>query len=68
MSSVISMRLATGIVLLIAGTVWILQGFDLAFAPESFMTGDMTWVLWGALAALTGGILIWAELRRRSDS
>ncbi len=60
------MRLATGIVLVIAGTIWILQGFDVAFAPESFMTGDRTWVLWGAVALLVGIGLVW-RARRRSD-
>ena len=36
-------RVATGVVLLIAGAIWILQGLDIAFAPESFMTGDRFW-------------------------
>lgn len=53
------MRQATGIVLLIAGAIWILQGFDVAFAPKSFMTNDRWWVLWGALAALAGAALVW---------
>ena len=60
------MRLASGILLVIAGTIWILQGFDVAFAPESFMTGDRTWVLWGSLALLLGIGLAWSA-RRRSD-
>ena len=59
------MRLAGGIVLLISGTIWILQGFDLAFAPKSFMTGNTAWVLWGTAAVLAGGVLIW---RSRSGS
>lgn len=60
------MRLASGILLVIAGTIWILQGFDVAFAPESFMTGDRTWVLWGAVALLLGIGLAWSA-RRRSN-
>ena len=53
------MRLAGGILLLISGTIWILQGLDVAFAPESFMTGNPTWVLVGTVAVLTGSGLIW---------
>ncbi len=53
------MRQATGIVLLISGTIWVLQGYDVAFAPKSFMTGDRWWVLWGVLAVLVGGVLLW---------
>ena len=53
------MRLAGGILLLISGTIWILQGLDVAFAPKSFMTGNTAWVLWGTVAVLTGGGLIW---------
>ena len=60
------MRLAGGIVLLLSGTIWILQGFDLAFAPQSFMTGNTAWVLWGTVAVLAGGVLIWRS--RRSGS
>ncbi|MDX1468979.1 MAG: hypothetical protein R3258_06525 [Acidimicrobiia bacterium] len=45
-------------VLILTGTVWILQGFDVAFAPESFMTGDSMWVIWGVVAILIGaGVL-----------
>jgi hypothetical protein len=50
---------AAGIILALIGLVWVLQGFDVAFAPQSFMTGDTTWVVWGALAMLAGGVLFW---------
>ncbi len=50
---------AAGIVLAIIGLVWILQGFDVAFAPQSFMTGDMAWVAWGLVAMVAGGLLFW---------
>lgn len=50
---------AAAIILLIVGLVWILQGLDVAFAPKSFMTGDMAWVAWGAGAMLAGGLLFW---------
>jgi len=52
------MRLATGIVLVIAGGIWVLQGLDVAFAPKSFMTGRPWWVLWGGVAIALGGFLI----------
>jgi hypothetical protein len=52
------MRLAAGILLVIAGLIWILQGLDVAFAPKSFMTANPWWVLWGAVAVVLGGFLI----------
>ncbi len=59
------LRIAAGVLLLIAGTIWILQGLDIAFAPESFMTGERWWVLWGALAVAGGGGLVWVGWLRR---
>ena len=47
-----------GILLIATGVVWVAQGLDLAFAPSSFMTADRLWIFLGALAALTGSILI----------
>jgi len=57
------LRLASGIILIIAGLIWILQGFDLAFAPESFMTGNRWWVLWGGGAVAAGAVSIWWQRR-----
>ena len=34
------LRLGSGIILIIARFIWILQGFDVAFAPQSFVTGS----------------------------
>jgi hypothetical protein len=50
---------AAGIILAIVGLLWILQGLDVAFAPQSFMTGDTAWVALGAVAMLVGGLLFW---------
>jgi hypothetical protein len=50
---------AAGIILAIVGLVWILQGLDVAFAPQSFMTGDTAWVALGAVAMLVGALLFW---------
>jgi hypothetical protein len=58
-------RLAIGIFLIIAGTIWVLQGFDVTFAPESFMTGDRWWVLWGGGALIAGALII--SWHRRSS-
>ena len=57
--------MAAGIVLAIAGVIWVLQGLDVAFAPESPMTGDMAWVAWGAVAMLVGAVLVWRGWPRR---
>lgn len=53
------MRAAVGVVLVVAGFVWILQGLDAAFAPESFMTGDRSWIVWGTFTVVVGGALVW---------
>lgn len=58
------LRLASGIILILAGTIWGLQGLDVSFAPQSAMTGDQTWVVLGAVAVLVGGGLLWS-LRSR---
>jgi len=56
--------LVLGIVLVLAGAVWIAQGLDLPFAPSSFMTADRTWVLIGAAAVVAGMVLIgWTRQR-----
>ncbi len=59
------LSLAGGILLVLGGSVWILQGLDVAFAPESFMTDDRLWVLWGTFALLAGVFLIVRYARNR---
>ena len=57
--------LALGILLVLGGLVWIAQGLNLPFAPQSFMTADRTWILIGAATALAGVVLIgWARQRQ----
>ncbi|HEX5038629.1 MAG TPA: hypothetical protein VFW95_00660 [Candidatus Limnocylindria bacterium] len=56
--------LALGIVLVLAGLVWIAQGLNLPFAPRSFMTADRLWVLIGAATAFVGGLLVGRARRR----
>jgi hypothetical protein len=56
---------ALGIILGIAGVIWILQGLDIEFAPQSFMTGDPLWVVLGVVAVLAGSALLWRGARRK---
>ena len=53
-----------GILLIAAGSVWIAQGLDLAFAPQSFMTADRTWIVIGAATAFVGAIVVGLARRR----
>lgn len=54
------LKTATGALMIVAGAIWVLQGFDVAFAPHSFMTGNLQWVLWGGLALVAGcGLVLW---------
>jgi hypothetical protein len=46
-----------GIALAVIGAVWILQGFNSEFAPDSFMTGSPVWIVVGVLT-LAGGIAL----------
>ena len=59
------MRIAlniAGILCLIAGCVWILQGINVL--PGSFMTGHTKWAIYGTMLAIAGiGILISANRR-----
>ena len=56
-------RFAAGIVLLLAGLVWLAQGLNLPFAPRSFMTADRAWVLIGAVTALAGAVVLTRQRR-----
>jgi hypothetical protein len=57
--------LATGILLVLAGSVWVLQGLDVAFAPQSFMTNNRWWVSWGILAVVVGVFLVVRYVKSR---
>lgn len=57
--------LVAGVLLALAGGVWILQGLNVPFAPRSFMTGGGTWVLLGVLALLAGVTVAALSLRGR---
>jgi uncharacterized membrane protein HdeD (DUF308 family) len=41
-----------GVLLVLIGIVWILQGINVL--PGSFMTGQMQWAIYGAIAVVIG--------------
>ena len=54
-----------GLIMVAMGTVWILQGLDLAFRV-GFMVGDKRWTLYGAVLALFGiAQIIWSNTRTK---
>jgi hypothetical protein len=54
-----------GIAMILAGTVWMLQGLNLAFRV-GFMVGDFHWTIYGAILALVGiAQVIWSNTRQR---
>ncbi|MGD2061368.1 MAG: hypothetical protein PVF87_10915 [Acidimicrobiia bacterium] len=57
------LRIVSGVVLVLAGAIWILQGLNVAFAPESFMTGDRSWSWIGTGAVVAGSGLVWWGIR-----
>jgi hypothetical protein len=57
-----------GLVMVLMGAVWILQGLDLAFRV-GFMVGQRRWVLFGAILALVGlAQIVWSNIRQSSRS
>lgn len=62
------LRIVSGVVLVVAGTIWILQGLNVAFAPDSFMTGDRSWTWVGAVAVIVGVGLAWWGVRSGGGS
>ncbi len=55
-----------GVVLLLMGAVWFLQGLNLL--PGSFMTGQLEWAVAGAAAVVAGLGLIFFTSRRPGGS
>lgn len=53
-----------GVLLVLIGCVWILQGINLL--PGSFMTGQMQWAAYGAVAVVVGALLVVSSRRKRS--
>ena len=63
----IAMRLASsllGLVMIAMGTIWMLQGLNLAFRV-GFMVGDKHWTVYGAILALLGiAQVYWSNSRQ----
>ena len=53
-----------GGIFIFLGIVWILQGINIL--PGSFMTGQMQWAIYGAIAAAVGVLLLVAARRLKS--
>jgi hypothetical protein len=52
-----------GSLLVLVGAVWILQGVNVL--PGSFMTGQIQWAIFGAIAVIAGlGVLVFANRQR----
>lgn len=51
-----------GILLLLGGAIWFLQGINIL--PGSFMTGQIRWAFYGALA-MAAGLGLFIVARRR---
>lgn len=61
----IALNVAAALVFLV-GFVWFLQGIDIL--PGSFMTGQIEWAVYGALAVFASVALFrYANRRRSSD-
>ena len=60
--------LVLGVLLVLAGGLWTLQGLGIVMWPaESFMLADRSWAVNGAITVVVGLVLIWLsrKLRRR---
>ncbi len=56
--------IVVGLLLAVAGAIWVGQGLNLPFAPRSFMTRDLTWTAIGAVAVVIGiGLAAWGWRR-----
>ena len=50
-----------GAVLALLGVIWILQGINVL--PGSFMTGQIKWAYYGAIALVAGCVMLFAAKR-----
>jgi hypothetical protein len=57
-----------GLLMVMTGVVWMLQGLNLAFRV-GFMVGQSRWVLFGAILAVVGiAQTVWSNVRQSSAS
>jgi hypothetical protein len=54
-----------GVALALVGAVWVLQGLNAEFAPNSFMTGSRVWLIVGVVTFVGGMALVRLSLMRR---
>jgi hypothetical protein len=54
--------LILGVIAILAGAVWILQGSGVL--PGSFMTGQRMWLVIGVVVAIVGLVLAYNGIRR----
>ena len=55
-----------GVLMVMLGIVWMLQGLNLAFRV-GFMVGDFHWTIYGAILALVGvAQVVWSNTRSRT--
>jgi hypothetical protein len=54
-----------GALLILMGCIWILQGVNIL--PGSFMTGQIRWAIYGAIAVAVGVALLLSANRRRKS-
>jgi hypothetical protein len=53
-----------GVAMIAMGSVWILQGLNIAFR-RGFMVGDYHWTIYGAILGLVGiAQLVWSNTRQ----
>jgi hypothetical protein len=52
-----------GMILILAGTVFFLQGINII--PGSFMTGQREWALYGGISILAGILLVYIYRNRQ---
>ena len=61
-----TLSLVLGLLAMIAGAVWILQGSRVL--PGSFMTGQLIWLVIGIIVAIVGLALAYNGIRRPAGS
>jgi hypothetical protein len=54
-----------GVAMILMGTVWMLQGLNLAFRV-GFMVGNYHWTIYGAILAVAGvAQVVWSNTRQK---
>jgi len=59
-----------GLVLVVMGGIWILQGLNLAWGvlARSFMQNDLHWAAYGTILAAVGlGLIVWGFSKTRKS-